>query len=481
VIYITHDLGTVAKLAHDICVIYGGRVVETGAVQSVLGNPRHPYTRMLLDSRPDPFKHRRGQKLAPAQANRADASKLPPENPLCNFRLRCAFATDRCGNAPAPLKGPVDHRDACLRADEIDLGFSTGAEIAEVAAMRTGGGVLLKLQDLRIRYGRNSLVSRLLGMPSNEFEAVRGIDIEIGVGKTLGLVGESGCGKSTLARALVGLSRFNGTIAYGDKAMSASEDMDRAYRQSVQLIFQNADLALNPRLSVGELISRPLLLYGLAKRSEARRKVAELLERVKLPASYAERYTSQLSGGEKQRVSIARAFAASPRLIICDEITSSLDVSVQAAILDLLTELQRDFGTSYVFISHDLNVVQSIADEVAVMYLGRLIERRKMSTAMIQPPFHPYTEALLSAVPVADPSVLTRQVQADGALPNPRTPPKGCAFATRCPRKLGAVCDDVPPPRQQVGGELEILCHIPIDDLAKVPPLWSRAEIGPSV
>jgi peptide/nickel transport system ATP-binding protein len=290
-------------------------------------------------------------------------------------------------------------------------------------------------------------------------------------------VGESGCGKSTLARALAGLSNFEGRITFRDREIDGVGAIDRRYRRAVQIIFQNPDLALNPRLRVGELIGRPMKLYRLVPPDRIRTEVARLLEAVHLPASYAGRYTNQLSGGEKQRVSIARAFAARPELIICDEITSSLDVSVQAAILELLAELQRAHGTAYLFITHDLQVLQSIADDVAVMYLGALVERRTLRDALLQPPLHPYSEALLSSSPVADPTIETRRVPADGPLPNPRRPPPGCAFATRCARRLGDLCLTAPPRQDRKGHE--ILCHIAWENLAAVPPIWTRTTAIP--
>lgn len=333
--------------------------------------------------------------------------------------------------------------------------------------------VLMNVDNIKVHHGKDPFSSRLFKMPSKRFMAVRGVSFEIAEGATVGLVGESGCGKSTLARALAGLSEFDGTVEFKGRKFGRGNEFERDYRRSVQIIFQNPDLALNPRLTVGELIGRPMKLYNLVPTAQIDAEVAKLLEAVRLPASYANRYTSQLSGGEKQRVSIARAFAAKPDLIICDEITSSLDVSVQAAILKLLGDLQREHGTAYIFITHDLQVLQALADDVLVMYLGTLVERRTLDGTELQPPLHPYSEALLSASPVADPTVITRKVSAEGPLPSPRNPPQGCVFQSRCSRNLGEQCKS-PPPRQK-RGEHEILCHIEWPDLSGVPPLWTRA------
>ena len=400
-LFISHDLGTVARLTQRVVVLYKGDIVEAGPTAAVLGNPREDYTKKLTGSRPDPF----------AAAPRARPATPPP--------------------------------------------------------------VLLSAEGLVVRYGRRTAADRLFGRPGNRVQAVRGVDLAVRRGTTVGLVGESGCGKSTLARALVGLAPFEGTVRFGERTL-APADIDRAYRRAAQIIFQNPDLSRNPRLPVRELVGRPLKLYGLVPAAGIEAAVAELLDSVRLPGSYAGRYTSELSGGEKQRVAIARAFAARPELVICDEITSSLDVSVQASILALLADLQREHGTAYLFISHDLQVVQMIADEIAVMYFGGLVERRHSGGQVLAPPMHPYSEALLSSAPVTAPGVRTRRVSAVGPLPSAKAPPRGCAFASRCARRLGPVCETEPPPRRTGPDGHEIACHIPWNDLAAVPPIWTR-------
>ena len=291
----------------------------------------------------------------------------------------------------------------------------------------------------------------------------------------MGLVGESGCGKSTLARALVGLTAFRGTIRMGGTEIRTPVDMQDTYRRAVQIVFQHPDLSLNPRMTVGRIVGRPLQLYEKLSGKELDERVAGLLEEVRLPARYARRRPHELSGGEKQRVAVARAFGPRPALVICDEITSGLDVSVQASILNLLADLQDRLGTAYLFISHDLNLVQHFADRIVVMYLGRIVELRAAAGGRLVPPFHPYTEALLSAVPVPEPGLEARRVRLEGPLPSPKDPPPGCCFTTRCPRRLGAECDRELPSLVEVGAGHRLACHIPPGELAAVEPIWRRA------
>jgi peptide/nickel transport system ATP-binding protein len=273
-------------------------------------------------------------------------------------------------------------------------------------------------------------------------------------------VGESGCGKSSLARALVGLHPVGGRLRLD------GQPPGRSWRRLAQLIFQHPDASLNPRHRIGEIIGRSLI----GRRGD----VGQWLERVGLPADYATRFPMALSGGQKQRVAIARAFAANPRLVVCDEITSSLDVSVQAEILALLDRLQRENGTAMLFISHDLGVVRRIAHRMAVMYLGRIVEIRDMPDGRLDPPFHPYTEALMSAAPVATAGVVAREIRLRGVPPGPRAVPAGCRFHPRCAREMGAVCH-APPPVRQATASHAIACHMPLEDLRALPPIWHRA------
>ena len=337
------------------------------------------------------------------------------------------------------------------------------------------GKRLLAVDGMSLRYGRTRLLGRLLGREARVVRAVTDISFGIGRGETVGLVGESGCGKSSIARALSGLLPFSGSVRLDDHCYSAEAPFDRSYRQAVQIIFQHPDTSLNPRQRVLEILSRPLKLArglsGAALEAEAR----AMLERVRLPRDTLQRFPHELSGGEKQRVAIARAFLARPSLIICDEITSSLDVSVQASIVNQLVDLQREFGTAFLFITHDINLVRRLADRILVMYLGRIIEERQ-AESLLHGPYHPYTEALLSALPTLDERYQARRVILEGAPASRTTDLAGCVFEGRCPRRLGETCGTASPPDREPGEGHRLACHIPLDDLITIPPIWRPIE-----
>ena len=476
VLYITHDLGNVARVAHRVNVIYAGRIVEEGPVDEVLRQPRHPYTRVLMASVPNPFQEGARRRLTTFAGPPPDL-RSPPDG--CIFQNRCPFVEDRCRAESVRLPAAGAHRCACLRSGEIagELPAPPPERMAGEGERRAGR-TLLEFTNLSVTYGRHGLLRQLLRVPPEYVRALAGADLAIERGRTVGLVGESGCGKSTLARALVGLADFEGTIRMDGQEMASPADMSAAYRRAVQIVFQHPDLSLNPRMTVGRIVGRPLQLYeGLAGK-ELGMRVDALLNEVRLPPHYARRRPHELSGGEKQRVAIARAFAPRPRLVICDEITSGLDVSVQASILNLLADLQDERGTAYLFISHDLNLVRHFTDRIVVMYLGRIVELRAAGGSGLGPPFHPYTEALLSAVPVPQPGLEARRVRLAGSLPSPKNPPPGCHFTTRCPRRLGPVCDRDAPALREVGAGHRLACHLPPAELAAVEPIWRRTDRG---
>jgi peptide/nickel transport system ATP-binding protein len=285
-------------------------------------------------------------------------------------------------------------------------------------------------------------------------------------GSTLGVVGESGCGKTTLARSIIGLiERTSGSIQLEGKELRATTaQRSRDVLKALQMVFQNPEASLNPRRTVADAISRPMSLLTDVKRKDIPKKVLELLDSVNLPSSYYHRLPDELSGGEKQRVAVARAFAAEPQLILLDEPLSSLDVSVQASLINLLFNLQEERGTSYLFISHDLATVQHLSDWLAVMYLGKIIEWGS-ADEVFNPPMHPYTEALLSAIPVPDPDVQRESIRLEGSVPSAAAVPSGCRFHTRCPRKYGEICETEEPPWQEGGGDNCFACHIPVEEL----------------
>lgn len=325
-LYISHDLGLVSRIAHEVAVIHRGAIVERGPCEAVFRAPRDAYTQALLAALPDP-------------------------------RLRI-------GTPPPDATAPE----------------------------------LLTVDRLSVRYGAQGWLMRRLRPGRPVVDGAHEVGLAVRPGELLGIVGESGSGKSTIARALAGLHDFSGEVGFAGAHFVQRQRFDRAYRRAVQIVFQNPDASLNPRQTVATILSRPLLLYGLATRAELPARIAALLARVRLPEGFATRYPHQLSGGEKQRVAIARAFAAEPQLVICDEITSSLDVSVQASVARLLVELQRDTGTACLFITHDLNLVRQLAHRIAVMHRGRLVDLFATDDAT-DADRHPYTRSLLDAVP----------------------------------------------------------------------------------
>ncbi len=308
-----------------------------------------------------------------------------------------------------------------------------------------------------------------LGRAGRRIRAVDGVTLWVRKGNTLGVVGESGCGKTTMLRVIAGLSpRSSGDMLLDGASLPAAvHERPRAVLEKLQMVFQNPEASLNPRHTVGRAIQRPLrLLSGLSRRA-ARSRAGQLLEAVNLPPDFSRRLPETLSGGEKQRVAIARAFAAGPKVVLLDEPLSSLDVSVQASLVNLLGELQERNTVSYLFISHDLAAVQHLSHWIAVMYLGALMEWGDAED-VFAPPFHPYTEALLSAIPVADPDIRRRPIRLTGSVPSAASVPTGCRFHTRCPRKIGAICETETPPWREGRNNHRISCHIPLDELHRL-------------
>ncbi|WP_246100751.1 ABC transporter ATP-binding protein [Palleronia caenipelagi] len=482
ILFISHNLGLVLETCDRLCVMYSGEAVETGEIGEVFDRMRHPYTQALFRSIPLPGADKHAKPLVAIPGN----FPLPHERPPgCNFGPRCDyFVAGRCDAGKmtmTDLPGAGRHQTRCLRHGEIDW------ERQEIGAVETEsaepGKVVLKMDDLR-KYYEVSSSSLLKGGETRVVKANESLSFEARESETLAIVGESGCGKSTFAKVLMGLeTATNGEIlldgqAIGDTPIEARDTQTVA---DVQMVFQNPFDTLNPSMTVGRQIIRALEIFGIGD-SEAEReaRMLELLDLVKLPREFAGRMPRQLSGGQKQRVGIARAFAGDARIVVADEPVSALDVSVQAAVADLLMEIQRDKKTTLLFISHDLSIVRYLSDRVMVMYLGHVVEIGD-TAEVFSPPYHPYTEALLSAVPIADTRVEKKHIVLEGDVPSAMSPPPGCPFQTRCRWKSdvpGSLCETEVPEMQSFGpdGAHQIKCHLTREILERMEPVISLAE-----
>ena len=458
-LYVSHDLGAIARVCDRVVVMYAGEIVLHGLAVQVLRKPRHPYARGLLSSIP-----RLNQTSMPMSLD--GRPPMPGETINgCAFSDRCVLSDEKCTTSSPPLLALESGEEVrCYHSNLIDR---IPINSKKVASFRKSGEVQIAagLQRLAISYSKPSFLTTLFKKSSQPPNTVDNINIDIKKGETLGLVGESGSGKSTILKAIAGLvlPKAGKIILDGKIELSARvEDRDAINLRKIQLIFQNPDDSLNPRHTVGQILAQPLRLYFGLKGNILRQRSADLLDRVRLGAHYLDRLPSQLSGGEKQRVAIARAFAADPEIVLCDEVTSALDVSVQAAVLNLLDELKTEQKTTYIFVSHDLAVVKAISDRVAVLYQGRLCEVGPVNS-VYQAPFHPYTDALLGAVLEPDPDI-TPVLSADDIV-ELSPPAKGCPFQRRCPRKLGTICETETPPGRQIDQGHVINCHISNNEL----------------
>ena len=481
IVYITHDLGVVARVCNYVGVMYAGEMVETGSVEAIFDDPQHPYTQGLMRCVPKLGTTKESSRLYPIRG-RVPAPKDRPKG-ACIFAPRCDYATERC-RSERPLLREVErgHMARCFYSEEIDADAWEPPEglVPDIPPPVEGEGTLLTVSDLKTYYEQDSrsLLS-LVGMGEKQYvKAVDDVGFAIPAGKTLGVVGESGCGKSTLAKTIVGLEApTEGQVEFlGFDISTPVSERDLKLIEELQMVFQNPDSTMNPSYTVGRQISRPLQRFKTVAGREIRDEVIGLLNAVRLDGSYYDRLPRQLSGGEKQRVGIARAFASRPELVLCDEPVSALDVSVQAAVLNLLMEIQREHGTTMMFIAHDLSVVRFFSDYVAVMYLGHIVEIGP-AESIYAPPYMPYTEALLSAVPIPDPKAEQKHIRLEGTVPSALDPPKGCVFHTRCPRRAemlpdgGAICEVEAPPWQYNTPEHRIYCHIPLEELRKLDPV----------
>ena len=475
-IYISHNLGLILETCDRVFVMYSGEVVEEGTIDSLFTWPKHPYTHGLFACIPLPTADKTTAPLKPIRGQ----LPLPFERPQgCYYHPRCDyFKPGLCDQDHFKMEhvqgSAPDHRVRCLRWREIDHLQDT--KETEAKAPIELGDRVLTVDGLKKYYEvRDSSLSALItGKRIRYVKANEELSFTASEGETVAIVGESGCGKSTFAKVLMGLeTSTDGEIRHKGKDISDVEVRDRSAKQisSLQMVFQNPFDTLNPSHSIGSQISRVIKRFGgETEKEKVFDRVMELLDTVKLPRDFYFRKPRQLSGGQKQRIGIARAFAGNPDMVIADEPVSALDVSVAAAVTELLMEIQRENKTTLLFISHDLSVVRYLSDRIVVMYLGHILERGT-TDEVFAPPYHPYTEALLSAVPIADPEVTKREIVLEGNLPSAMKPPKGCPFCTRCHRRIGDICDNTPPPEQVVADRHVIKCHIPLEELSKVPPV----------
>ena len=441
VMFITHDLGVVAEIADEVVVMYLGAVVERGTVEQIFAEPKHPYTQALMRSIPQ-INVGNPQRLE----NIPGSVPHPLNRPAgCSFHDRCNFAIEGICDVIVPESIQIDdrHEVRCLAYDEnYDISLVkdpiTVSEIdnSSVSTSTKSDQVLISVSDLKMHF---PITSGFFNRVSGYVKAVDGVSFEIYEGETLALVGESGCGKTTLGHTII---RLNDPTSGEINFHSNGHDVDLAhlgerelktYRRDIRMIFQDPFASLNPRMPVLEIIGEVLEVNGLAKGSALEQQVVDIMQKVGLSPHYLRRYPHAFSGGQRQRIGIARALAPNPRLVIADEPVSALDVSVQAQILNLMNDLQEEFGLTYLFISHDLSVVAHISDRVAVMYSGRIVEMANTKD-IFETPQHPYTEALLSAIlrPDLDARKNQERILLEGSVADPSNLPSGCAFHPRC-------------------------------------------------
>ena len=475
-LFISHNLGLVLETCDRICVMYSGEAVETGSIEDVFDKMQHPYTQALFRSIPLPGADKNARPLVAIPGN----FPLPHERPDgCNFGPRCDyFQEGLCnqGNIPmAVIEGDDRHFSRCIRFKEIDWNAPITASNANEKV--APGKVILRMDNLKKYY---EVAANALFGNSGEKRVVKAnetLSFEAREAETLAIVGESGCGKSTFAKVLMGLeTATDGQILLDGQNIEKTPIENRATKTvaDVQMVFQNPFDTLNPSMTIGRQIIRALEIfkYGTSD-NDRRNRMLELLDLVKLPREFAERMPRQLSGGQKQRIGIARAFAGGARIVVADEPVSALDVSVQAAVTDLLMEIQRKEKTTLLFISHDLSIVRYLSDRVMVMYLGHVVELGS-TDQVFAPPYHPYTEALLSAVPIADTSIDKKHIVLEGDIPSAMNPPSGCPFQTRCHWKdkvENNLCErEVPLVRDLADGH-QIKCHLSDEMLAQMEPV----------
>ncbi len=474
-LYISHNLGVVARVSHKVAVMYAGEIVELAASRDIFHRPMHPYTQGLMRCLPDVDAPKGTRTLYPIPGRVPSPANLPQG---CIFAPRCEQATEQCtAEHPALVEIEPGHQVRCLRRAADWEAVKRVWAIADEPALEPcpdrptpAGEAVLNVESTKVYYPVPfQTVGGLFGLEKRKYvRASDNVSFSVRRGRTLGVVGESGCGKSTIAKAIVGLEPlYEGKIDFLD--VDISQPLNKRGIESIrelQMVFQDPNGVLNPSYTIGEQIAFSLRRFQTVPPHQVRAEVERLLQAVKLDASCYNRLPRQLSGGEKQRVGIARAIATNPAMVVCDEPVSALDVSVQAAVLNLLLEIQNTRATTMILISHDLSSVRFFSDDVAVMYLGRIVEIGPCE-AIYSPPNHPYTTALLAAVPRPDPDAPRSNIRLSGRVPSAVNPPSGCRFNTRCPFKIGEICEQQEPPRRELGGGHLIYCHMTAEELGK--------------
>ena len=478
VILVTHDLGVIAGRADRAAVMYAGRVVETTSTIRLFANPRHPYTEALFGALPD--------KAADVSQRLYSIPGMPPDLTAppagCKFAARCRYVQDSCKQTEPPLEGDSwDHAYRCFfpvgQAQDTATANLKVKEIkhatraAHVRRPENDEAILLQTDGLVKNFSVTSgaVLQRKIG----EVSAVADVSFAIRPGQTFGMVGESGCGKTTIGRLIAGLEKASGgsIMLDGEDLTKLSKRERRRRSPKIQLMFQDSYASMDPRMRVGPILREPLAIQRIGNKQEQRDKIAAILDEVGLPRAAVDRYPHEFSGGQRQRLGLARALILRPKLVVADEPVSALDVSIQAQILNLMLDLQRDLGLTYLFISHDLSVVRYLSDTIGVMYLGKMVELGPADDVYYRP-VHPYTRGLIDTVPVADP--VAAQAREDkgvaGELPSAINPPSGCRFRTRCPRAQELCAAEEPPLRPFTSEGHMAACHFPLREPEGVTP-----------